>query len=101
MTTSRGVVCTLCGEADPRVLKEEHHIFGRGNGPETIIVCHNCHDKITHDQNLFSPKTRSKKANIADKEAFEDVSVGSLLELTGKRLKTRGNKQRDKHGHSC
>lgn len=73
---------------------EKHHIFGKSNSPETLIVCHNCHDKITHDQNLLPPKTRSSKASKADKQAFEDVAIGSVLELFGRRLKTR----RYKHG---
>jgi len=88
--------CAICGEDDPRILMEAHHVFGKSNSPETIIICHNCHDKITHDQNMFPPKARSKKAPMVDKIRFEDVSTGSLLELIGKKLKKRGL---GKHGH--
>ena len=88
MTTERA--CVICGEDDSRVLFAAHHVFGRSNSPETIIVCRNCHDKITHDQNMFPPKTRSGKAHMADKRDFEDVSTGALLELIGKNLKKRG-----------
>jgi hypothetical protein len=97
ITDFKGRACALCGEDDPRILMEAHHVFGRGNSPEIIIVCHNCHDKITHDQNLFPPKARSKKADQEDKRDFEDVSIGSLLELTGKRLKRRGLGKHGKH----
>ncbi len=82
--------CMQCGEDDPRVLKEEHHIFGRANSPETIILCHNCHDKITHDQNKLPPKVRKRSATPEDKQALEDVTTGSYLELIGKRIKKRG-----------
>lgn len=85
--------CIFCGENDPRVMKEEHHYFGAANSPETIWLCHNCHDKITHDQNQMPPKARSRKASYEDKQNFEDVSIGSLLEQIGMRLKKRGLKK--------
>ena len=81
--------CVICGDDDPRSLKEYHHIYGRSNSSETIILCLACHSKITHDQNQFPPKARSKKASEEDKRDFEDVSIGSLLELLGKRLKKK------------
>ena len=83
-------VCGICGEDDPRVLKEWHHVFGRVNGSEIIRLCHNCHDKITKDQNSLPPKVRSKNSNEDDKLRFILVSIGSLLELIGKYLKKLG-----------
>ncbi len=90
--------CAICQESDPRVLGEYHHAYGRINDPKTkILLCFCCHRKITSDQNAFPPKARSRKASPEDKHDFEDVSIGSLLELIGKRLKKRGM---DKHGSS-
>jgi hypothetical protein len=85
--------CKTCGEDDFRVIKEYHHIYGRNNDPEIIILCHNCHDKVTYDQNSsFSSMDRSKNANKKAKKAVEDVSIGSLLEIIGTHLKRRGKK---------
>lgn len=89
--------CTQCGEDDPTVLKELHHIFGRANSPETMLLCHNCHDKITYAQNKLPPKARSKNAKPEDKGAYEDVTTGRYLELVGKRLQKRGF---DRYGKS-
>jgi nitrate/TMAO reductase-like tetraheme cytochrome c subunit len=52
--------CVICSEDDPRVLKEYHHVFGKSNSSEKILLCHNCHDKITHKQNEFPPFARKK-----------------------------------------
>jgi RecJ-like exonuclease len=90
ITRNIQVSCAICGESDPRVLKQQHHVFGRTNGTETIWLCHNCHDKITYDQNQLSPKVRSRNATFDDKKALEDVSIGSLLELLGDQMKKRG-----------
>lgn len=85
----------MCGEDDPRVTMEAHHVFGRANSEETLIICQNCHRKLTYDQNKLAPKKRNRKASKKDRLAFEDVSIGSALELFGKRLKKRGL---EKHG---
>ena len=96
-TKSSHESCAICGESDQRALGEYHHTYGRANSPEILLLCYSCHKKITADQNLFPPRARSRKANEEDKRAFEDVSIGSLLELLGGRLKKRGM---DKHGDS-
>jgi hypothetical protein len=78
--------CAICGEDDPRVLKEYHHIFGRANISETILLCHNCHDKITKTQNEFPPFARKKNAPEVPKIAFIIRSIGTLLKLIGEQL---------------
>jgi hypothetical protein len=78
--------CVLCGETDPRVLKEEHHVFGRVNSPETIIVCRNCHDKITAVQNEASPSNRKADSDPIIKMAHKLRSIGSLNLRTGEEL---------------
>ncbi len=77
--------CSICPEDDPRVLKEYHHIFGRSRA-ETILLCHNCHDKITKRQNEFPPFARKKIASPKLKRAYTNRSIGSLLEVIGKEM---------------
>lgn len=78
--------CCLCPEDDPRVTKEYHHIFGKNNNSETILLCHNCHDKITKTQNKFPPFARKKNAPKLLKIAYAIRSVGALREVEGKQL---------------
>lgn len=49
-------VCCLCGYLDPiglikadKTLLEKHHLAGRHEGP-TVLVCRNCHAKLTDIQ---------------------------------------------------
>ena len=83
--------CVACGEDDSRVLKEWHHVFSKAVGKETILLCHNCHDKITHDQNAFPPSIR--KHNTI---AYYLRTQGSLLELIGKKQKELSMKESKK-----
>ena len=41
--------CVVCGEGDPSCL-ELHHIPGRKFGDELVIVCRNCHRKLSDAQ---------------------------------------------------
>ena len=38
--------CVLCGESDWRCL-ELHHVAGRAYGAQTVILCRNCHRKVS------------------------------------------------------
>jgi hypothetical protein len=77
--------CAICGEDDTRVLKQYHHVFGKKFDKEKILLCHNCHDKITHEQNKLPPKVRKAKSEIF-LIVFVLRSVGALLEVIGKNL---------------
>jgi hypothetical protein len=77
--------CAICGEDDQRVLKEYHHVFGKNFSEEKILLCHNCHDKITYEQNKLPPKVRKAKSGIF-LTVFVLRSVGALLEVIGKNL---------------
>jgi hypothetical protein len=51
---TRGKFCIVCLEKDPRCL-ELHHIAGRQFADEVVVVCCNCHRKLSdmqkdHDQ---------------------------------------------------
>jgi 5-methylcytosine-specific restriction endonuclease McrA len=82
--------CERCGESDSRVI-ERHHIFGRNSSPEVMLLCKNCHYKITHEQNKIAPKERSKDASPENSEKFTLVSIGGLLQETGKIIEKSGN----------
>jgi hypothetical protein len=41
--------CLLCDEDDPSCL-ERHHISGRAFGDDCVIVCRNCHRKLSDKQ---------------------------------------------------
>ncbi len=82
--------CKFCQEDDSRVI-ERHHIFGRNFSPEVMLLCKNCHYKITHGQNKILPKKRSKDASPEDLEKFTLVSIGVLLQEIGKIMEKTGN----------
>lgn len=46
---SNAPVCGTCGECDYRVL-EKHHVAGRKHDPDTVVICRNCHRKVSDDQ---------------------------------------------------
>ncbi len=79
-------MCYNCGEDDFRILKrfEKHHIFAKSNSNETILLCPNCHGKITSKQNSISPKQRKNKF------AYKQLSQGRILELIGLELQKDG-----------
>jgi len=77
----RNPKCQICGETDPAMLTrqkslflEEHHIAGNHEG-DTIIVCLNCHAKLTDNQ-LDWPE-----GLFAENKTPEMVSVGFLFGL--------------------
>lgn len=41
--------CGMCGEKDSRCL-EEHHVADLGRDDTTVILCRNCHRKVSDDQ---------------------------------------------------
>jgi len=76
--------CALCPENNPVVLNEfeAHHIFGKAYSSDTVMLCKNCHTKITFEQNLLAPKYRSGKTSKLI-TLFAIYSCFSLLKLIG------------------
>jgi len=84
--------CENCGETNP-ILIEKHHIFGKNFDPEIMMLCKNCHYKITHEQNKLGPEKRSKKASKSDLEKLALLSLGTLFKVFGETMIeiSRGN----------
>lgn len=62
--------CVICGETDWRVL-ELHHIAGRAHDKTTVIVCRNCHRKLSDAQ--------KDHQNEVDETASLQMQVGQFL----------------------
>ena len=93
-----GSKCAICGEDDPRILKEVHHLFGRANSPVTLVLCRNHHDMISYDQGKMPPASRNKSSSDEDKRNFMLISIGSYLEISGRQLKKLGMKKYNNSG---
>jgi hypothetical protein len=72
--------CIFCGEDDPLVL-EKHHTFGRAYSDDLVLLCKNCHTKVTAGQNLVAPKARSKNASLLDRLIYALLTFILLIEL--------------------
>lgn len=80
-------MCAICAEDDPDILKEFHHVFGRGNNPIAIPLCLNHHYKITKKaQNKLPRYIKKKTAPKKFKIIFILRSMSVLLEVVAKEL---------------
>lgn len=86
------IMCYLCGEDNPSILKkiESHHLFGKAHSDVQVPLCLNCHTKITSVQNRVNPKKRSKKASKKHKIGYLLVTQGRMLELIGRKSQEIG-----------
>ena len=51
--------CWMCGEDSPTVRYERHHIAGRANSDVAVLLCQNCHAKVSDAQEDLIPDLRS------------------------------------------
>jgi hypothetical protein len=51
---TRTPVCVHCNESDSRCL-ERHHIAGKKHHEDTVILCRNCHRKLSDQQFDHAP----------------------------------------------
>lgn len=75
----RNPKCQICGE-DNLFTLEKHHIPGGHNGEE-IIVCANCHRKLTDGQLDWPPDLLAKTRLIEDKIIAFFEGLADILEL--------------------
>src|SRR5437868_3572563 len=71
--------CLFCDEADPACL-ELHHVSGKAFGDDCIVVCRNCHRKLS-DKQREHPPTISKNPNTLECLGWLLLGVADSLEL--------------------
>jgi hypothetical protein len=72
--------CVFCNESNPHCL-ERHHIPGRGFGDEVVIVCRNCHRKLSNSQKGHSSKINDPPSLDERVEHFLDGGADFLVVL--------------------
>ena len=87
----RKISCVECGISDQRVKRQKDHVFSQHNSPLLAVLCGNCHDKKTFNQNKL-PKKVQRCLTLQSKKAMSLVSLGSTLENIGKEAKDLGYK---------
>lgn len=55
--------CGTCGETDDRCL-EKHHVADHGRDEATVLVCRNCHRKVSDDQRDHPPFDRASDPTL-------------------------------------
>lgn len=81
--------CGVCGEGDDRCL-EAHHVAGRKHDDLTVLVCRNCHSKVSDDQRdypAFDPEADAVLSSIGQ---FL-LGLAALLRLIVEKLIVFGN----------
>lgn len=81
-------VCVNCGEDDDRCL-ELHHIAGRAHSEDTVILCRNCHRKVSDDQKDH-PRCGSKRTK-AQSIGYQLLGQADLFALLAISLRESGN----------
>jgi hypothetical protein len=80
--------CCICPEDNPHCL-ERHHIAGQAYGSDTIIVCRNCHRKLTDLQNDH-PKSMGASPDLVESIGRFLLGIADLFELLIKKLREFG-----------
>lgn len=81
--------CGVCGEADDRCL-EWHHVAGRRHDDAMVLVCRNCHRKVSDDQKDY-PALDPEADAFLDAVGRFLLGLADLLRLIVERLVTFGN----------
>lgn len=76
--------CYFCGEKHEGILRklENHHYIGRHFSNDTILLCPNCHAKITYEQNQVAPLFR-KGATEKGQLLYALLSSGATAQIMG------------------
>ena len=78
-------VCVACGEDDPRCL-EAHHIAGRAFDDQTVLVCRNCHRKLSDAQKDHPGKIGDPPSPL-ERIAHFLLGIGDMLHLIADSVK--------------
>jgi hypothetical protein len=80
--------CCICGEDNPHCL-ERHHIAGQAYADETIIVCRNCHRKLS-DVQKGHPENNGSPADQLERIGRFLLGLADLFELLITKLREFG-----------
>lgn len=87
---TRNPVCVICGEDDPHCL-ELHHIAGIDNHDDTVILCRNCHRKLTDMQHDHASPLSTDVDDESVKAGRYIQGLGDVLTKLGPSLKQLGD----------
>ena len=71
--------CLFCGEDDPSCL-ERHHLSGRAFGDDCVVICRNCHRKLS-DKQKDHPKVLADTPSTIECFGRLLLGVADALEL--------------------
>lgn len=80
--------CTICGETESLCL-ELHHIAQHGYGDDTVIVCRNCHRKLS-DKQKDHPAPVSNAPSMVECIAHFLLGLADFLILLASKLREHG-----------
>lgn len=81
---SNDPICGTCGENDYRAL-ERHHVAGRKYDPDTVVICRNCHRKVSDDQKDH-PDFEAGSDQLLHAIGMFLIGLADLLELILQKL---------------
>lgn len=87
---TRKPICVGCGETDPFCL-EEHHIAGSRHHQDTVIVCRNCHRKLSNLQLDHVPKMAEERTGQLAKIGHYLLGVSDSHTRTAATLRRFGD----------
>lgn len=77
--------CVICGESDPLAL-ELHHLEGQAYGNTLVIVCRNCHRKLS-DRQKDHPEKIADPPDTLESNAHLQLGLADFFEFLTKRLR--------------
>ena len=72
--------CVCCGEPDWRCL-EFHHLSGRAYGEEGVVVCRNCHRKVSDSQKDHPSSLADAQPVLLEQAGHFLLGLADLLEM--------------------
>lgn len=82
-------ICGTCGECDWRVI-ELHHIADHGRDDATVLVCRNCHRKLSDDQKDHARANPNTDA-VLEKVGHFLIGLADLLLIVISKLQEFGS----------
>ena len=86
---TRNPVCITCPESDPFCL-ELHHIAGRKHHEDLVIICRNCHRKLTEKQRGHVPAETIESRGPMETIGHYLLGLADLLAMVAKTLREFG-----------